>query len=688
MRSRSRQKGRPTQGRRTFGGQKRLDKKERVGAKSESLPKREGGREGCVVIGELRLHRDGYGFVVPTDASGSDVFIPPPCVGDALHTDLVEVRAVPGRRGKLEGRITRIIERRVWRLMGRLERVGGIFQVLADDRRISRATVVASDKLFGAGRGDNVVVKIVRHPQNDEPMHGEVIQILGERGDESTEKSAVIARQQLCREFPHQVLKEADAAFRLMDESVIRRRIDLRDLPFVTVDGENAKDFDDAIAVETQEGGVIRLWVSIADVSWFVRPQTALDRVAYERGTSVYFPGDCLPMLPEQLSNDLCSLKPNIDRLTFTAEMDIDHQGEIIRSDFYRSVIQSRERMTYTAVKQLLVDRDSSVRDRYRKLVAQFELMEECHRRLRTKRIRRGSIDFDLPEPEIVIDLQGEVSEIVRAKRHVGHMMIEDFMIAANEAVASFLTARKSGCIYRVHEPPPADKLQEFALLLHNLGHAFRLGSKVWPGELAKVVQAFRGQPEERLINHQLLRAMSQAVYSTANAGHFGLASKSYCHFTSPIRRYPDLVVHRLLGETLAKSQKAESRENPAARFTVHRLQEISEHSSRRERIAMEAEREMAKLYATMFIQAKIGEEFDGIISHVTKFGFFVELIDFFIEGFVHINDLPNDKYRFEEKGMFIVGRRRKNLFRIGDKLHVIVRAVDIPKREINFELI
>lgn len=647
--------------------------------------------------GELRLHRDGYGFVVTGRPGEEDVFVPAPFVGDALHTDVVEVRVQPGRGGKLEGRITKIVERRVLRLMGRLERQVSGFQVVADDRRVRHRIVVAVGDQGRAKHGDNVVVRIIQYPAAEQPMRGEVVDVLGRRGEEATEKAAVIARHQLRREFPVAAQREADAAFRLMNEEVIASRRDLRDLSFVTIDGESAQDFDDAVTVERAQGDIICLWVSIADVSYFVRPQTALDRTAYERATSVYFPGDCIPMLPEQLSNDLCSLKSDIDRLTVTAEMDIDPQGEVVRCDFSRSVIQSRERMTYTAVRQILVDRDPVVCDRYRKLLPQFELMEECYKRLRQKRRRRGSIDFDLPEPEIVIDMQGEVADIVRAERHVGHMMIEDFMIAANEAVAAFLTDRRAGCIYRVHEPPPPDKFHDFSILLHNLGYHFRKGADLSPGVLAKVVEAFRGRPEERLVNHMLLRSMSQAVYRPENLGHFGLASPCYCHFTSPIRRYPDLIVHRLLAQALSRGPSgfvppasglgrkgAGSRKQEAGSA---RLGEMAEHCSRRERIAMEAEREMAKVAAAFFMQERVGERFEGIISRVTKFGFFVELIPFFVEGLIPLDALEDDRYRFDEEGMVIRGRKKGHQFRIGDRLEVEVEEVDIPNREIIFGL-
>jgi ribonuclease R len=646
------------------------------------------------ITGELRLHRDGYGFVVADRPGQEDLFIPARFVGDALHSDLVEARLVSGRGAKTEGRIMRIVERRLEQLMGRLERHGRDWRVVADDLRVRHQVTIPGDKIGGARHGDNVVVRIVRYPSGTLPMAGEVVQVLGVRGLEGTEKAAIITKYQLRRKFTSAVQREAQAARSRMDEAALSGREDLRHVPFVTIDGEHAQDFDDAVAVKRLGAGLIRLWVSIADVSHFVAPHTALDAAAYERGTSVYFPSDCLPMLPEELSTDLCSLRPNVDRLTVTAQLDVAPDGRVVDQRFYRSIIRSRERMTYTTIKKILVERDPQVCQRYGELVSQFGLMGDCLGRLRARRIKRGSIDFDLPEPEIVIDMQGDVTDILRAERHVGHMMIEEFMIAANEAVAQFLTQAKVGCVYRVHGSPEPEALREFSLFIRHLGIEARVGAGAPPRALARVVEEVKGKPEERMVNHAMLRSMLQAVYSSENLGHYGLASKCYCHFTSPIRRYPDLLVHRLLTEAIPRykpgaapleRKKGESR---AYEARVSRLQEMAEHCSRRERVAMEAEREMAKFYAALFMQGRTGEEFDGVISHVAKFGFFVELADFFVEGLVHINSLEDDRYQYDEDGILLRGKRTKRVFRVGDRVRVEVEEVDIPNREILFTLV
>ena len=645
--------------------------------------------------GELRMHRDGYGFVIADRLGDEDVFIPARYIGDALHADVVEVKVVPGRGGKLEGRIIEIVQRGVEKLLGRFESHGKAYRVVVDNLRVRHRVDIPAKATNGARHGDDVVVRIIDYPSGDNAMTGEVIEVLGLRGEVATEKAAIIIKHQLNRDFPQDVMSEADDVSSLLTDAEEGDRLklnedrrDLTDIPFVTIDGVTAKDFDDAVAVEELENGSIRLWVSIADVSFFVRPNGALDREAYNRGTSTYFPSDCIPMLPEALSNDICSLREGRSRYTMTAEMDISADGEVMNSCFYRSLIKSRARMTYKSIKEILVDKKNGTRNRYRELVPQFELMEECYGRLRAARLKRGTIDFDLPEPEIVIDMQGDVSDIVRAMRHVGHMMIEEFMIAANESVAEFLTERGGGCIYRVHEPPRAEKLTEFSLLIHNLGIKANVKPGAAPGKLADVLKKIKGRPEERMVNHALLRSLSQAVYSCENVGHYGLASKCYCHFTSPIRRYPDLIVHRLLAHAITRSIKKKGARAGYHEAVVSRdLQLSAEHCSRRERVSVGAERDMAKLYAALFMQSRIGEKFEGVISHIARIGFFVELIDYFVEGLVPMSTLDDDKYRFDEKEMKIRGKRGGKTFAIGDRVAIEVAEVDVSVGEINFEL-
>ncbi|MBI1909022.1 MAG: ribonuclease R [Deltaproteobacteria bacterium] len=480
--------------------------------------------------------------------------------------------------------------------------------------------------------------------------------------------------------FPPEVLKEAEAIPSRVLLEEIQGRVDLRSIPIVTIDGETAKDFDDAVAVQKSDHSY-RLWVSIADVSHYVRPKTALDAEASSRATSVYFPGDCLPMLPEKLSNGICSLNPHEDRLTFTAEIDFDFQGRPIRSQFYKSVIKSCARLTYTIVRKILVDREEAARKKWHSLIGNLELLEELADKIGLQRTTRGSIDFDLPEPEIVQDLEeGKVEKIVKAERNKAHRIIEELMIAANEAVARFVTEKGNPMVYRTHDKPDPEKLANFRELLHNLGIPLRMGKTIRPAVLADLLRQVKGLPEEKLINTMMLRSMKQAVYGTDNIGHFGLASECYTHFTSPIRRYPDLVVHRILAGIVGAG-------SPRPGAGTAPLQQISKHCSERERVAMKAEYASRDQVACQFMKGKVGEVYEGIIAGVTKFGFFVELIAFFVEGLVPMRKLKDDYYVYHEKHQSLVGRKTKRRFRIGDRISVKVAGVNLEKRWIDLEV-
>jgi ribonuclease R len=432
------------------------------------------------------------------------------------------------------------------------------------------------------------------------------------------------------------------------------------------------------------------LWVSIADVSNYVKPGSALDRDAYLRGTSVYFPDRCLPMLPERLSNGICSLNPNVDRLTMTAEMLFDPKGNMLESSFYPSVIKSTARLTYTIVKQIVVDNDPEVTDKHRPLVPMLMEMKELALALMSMRKKRGSIDFDLPEPEIIIGLTGQTEGIIRAERNLAHQLIEQFMLAANEAVAAYVTDRNIPFLYRIHENPDPAKLINFQEFIYGFGYEFALvEDRVDPAELQRLLAQAEGKPEERMLNYALLRCMKQARYAAENLGHFGLASRCYCHFTSPIRRYPDLVVHRILRAALATGATTEDKgAGKRLALATEHLGEIAEHTSKRERVAMEAERDVVELKKVQFMQRHLGEEFDGFITGVTAFGFFVELEELFVEGLVHITTLNDDLYTHVEKQHSLIGRHTKRVIRIGDKTRVTVAAVIPATRRIEFTLV
>jgi len=495
--------------------------------------------------------------------------------------------------------------------------------------------------------------------------------------------------------FPPKVLEEADLLPSEIGPEESARRVDLRDEVIVTIDGEKARDFDDAVSVSELPEGGYRLKVSIADVSHYVKVGSHVDREAYRRGTSAYFPDRVLPMLPERLSNDLCSLVPHKDRPTFTAEMDFDHQGRRTASRFYKSVIRSAARLTYTLVRQILVDEGEEaerVREHHHKLVPALLRLKRLFEILRAARLQRGSLDFDLPEPEIQLDLEeGTIEKIIKAERNIAHRLIEEFMIAANEAVAEFVTERGLPMVYRVHDEPDPERVKDFSVLLHNMGYSFHLGKRPFPKAMAAIIEGVRGKVEERLINTILLRTMKRAIYDTKNLGHYGLASECYTHFTSPIRRYPDLMVHRILEQALERKSSSHhegsKKKKGGHALELSHMTHTTQHCSDRERIAMKSEWASRDLAAALFLSKKVGGRFEGIISNVTKFGFFVELIPFFVEGLVPMRDLKDDHYIFVEKAHQLIGRRKKKKYQIGQSIQVRVRGVNLEKRWVDFEI-
>jgi ribonuclease R len=637
-----------------------------------------------VITGKLSTHRDGFGFVAP-DEGGEDIFIPARYLRENLHCDRVEVRVTAQNRdGKREGRIVRTLERGQTRIVGRFVQTKGFCRVVPDEQRVTHDIHIPVKAAGKADNGQMVVAEITSYPTGLQSVEGKIIEVLGWPDEPEVEALTIIRKYDLPDRFPADVTAAAAAVPRLVSDEDLNGRVDLRQRLTVTIDGETARDFDDAVSVRQEDGEMMRLWVSIADVSHYVRPGSPLELEAYQRGTSVYFPDRCIPMLPEELSNGICSLNPDADRLTVTAEMLIDKAGGVIEASFYPSVIHSSARLTYTAVKKVLVDNDPQIISTYAVLVADLRLMEKLALRLMDKRRKRGSIDFDLPEPEIVLDLQGGTLAIVRAERNLAHRIIEEFMLAANEAVASFIETRGIPSLYRVHETPDPVKLNDFREFIYNFGYEFRMkDDKVPPGEFQRLLEQAEGKPEERMINEVLLRCMKQARYAAENLGHFGLAASCYTHFTSPIRRYPDLVVHRILKGAISDSLKARERERLCAT-----LPEVAAHSSKRERVAMEAEREIVELKKMQFMKDKVGEEYDGFITGVIVHGFFVDLVEMFVEGMVHVSTLPRDNYNFVGKQHALVGERTREVFRIGDRVRVRVANVSLEKKQIDFVLV
>ncbi|MFA7404726.1 MAG: ribonuclease R [Pelobacteraceae bacterium] len=667
--------------------------------------------------GRISVHRDGYGFVTP-DGGGEDIFVPSKFLKGALHGDLVEASSSPSRMGgnKLDGRVLAVIEHATSRIVGRFEETRRGAIVIPEDQRLNLVVSIPPKGRALAEDGHQVVAELTSYPVGGRPAEGRIVEVLGWPDDPEVEVQSVIRRFDLPHIFGPDVLAEAEGIAETVSRDDLKGRVDLRTMPTVTIDGETARDFDDAVSLR-REGENFRLWVSIADVSHYVIKDSPLDREAYLRGTSVYFPDRCIPMLPERLSNGICSLNPNVDRLTMTAEMLFDRAGTMLDSSFYTSVIKSTARLTYTIVKQIIVDDDRELADKYRPVTPMLLEMKELAQILMAMRKKRGSIDFDLPEPEIIIGLTGQTEGIIRAERNLAHQLIEEFMLAANEAVARHITSRDIPFLYRVHENPDPAKLQTFQEFVFGFGYEFKLvEDKVKPAELQRLLAQADGRPEERMINYSLLRCMKQARYAAENVGHFGLASDCYCHFTSPIRRYPDLVVHRILkavlalppspltGEGRGGGEGATANSAANANFThpsipsrqgrgrqltiaTERLGEVAEHTSKRERVAMEAERDVVEMKKLQYMQQHVGEQFDGYITGVTAFGFFVELEELFVEGLVHISTLSDDLYTHAEKQHSLIGRRTGTIFRIGDAARITVASVSPGTRRVEFVL-
>lgn len=649
------------------------------------IVKIKGGRYGLparmnLVVGRLECHPDGYGFLIP-EGGGKDVFIGARGLKGGMHKDRVVVRLEGFKRdGKREGRVIRILERAHKRVVGKLERGKGFSFVTPSDERILQEIIIPPVEDKGLKHGEVVEVELTRWPAEHLNPMGRVVKVLGDPEDPDVEIEVIVRKYGLSYRFHSSVLQEAKAIPQVVTERDIKGRIDLRGLNIFTIDGEKARDFDDAVSVKAEDKG-FRLWVSIADVSHYVKEGSGLDREAYGRGTSVYFPDRCIPMLPEALSNGICSLNPGVDRLAFTVEIGFTRDGVLKDYRFYESVIRSRERLTYTIVKKILVDRDEGLRRRYSHILEDLEVMEELALKLKERRMAKGGIDFDLPEPEIILNIEGRPEDIIKSERNIAHRIIEELMLVANQVVATFIAEKGLPFLYRVHEGPDEKKVEDIKDFIASFGLHLKGGPK--PKAFQRILKEVEGKPEEMLINHILLRSMSQARYSEENLGHFGLAFDCYTHFTSPIRRYPDIIVHRLLKRALKGRFSAREREGWG-----EVLPGIARDTSSRERVAMEAEREVVDLKKAQFMRDKIGKVYNGFITGVTTFGFFVELEDYFVEGLVHVTGLRDDYYIFMEKGHSLVGGRRGRVFSIGDRVKVRVAKVDMERRRIDLGLV
>lgn len=771
-------------------------------------------KEQNLVSGRLQMHRDGFGFVTPTSEElkntiDGDIFIPPGAMGMAMHGDtvLVELSREPRRGERIEGRVMKVVGRKHTTVVGlfhygeRNNYVTPIDDRITQDiiipfgqevpgtgdeeeqdpdtehrgrrktrkRDMSRHRVIGNEAKLREGddlEGVVVDVELTQFPSNMQQARGKVIEVLGYEDDFGVDVEIIIRKHHLPHIFPQEVLDQAQSIANVIPRSEVAARRDYRELPIVTIDGETARDFDDAVLVELLPNGNYDLQVHIADVAQYVTEATPLDDEARLRGTSVYFPDRAVPMLPLELSTDICSLRPDVERLVLSCIMEIDPAGEVISYDIHEGIIKSAARMTYTDV-QLILDGDQQARNQYKHLVENFELMRDLAERLNRKRVRRGSIDFDLPEAVIDFDEEGLMKGVSRSERKFSHRLIEEFMLSANECVADYFEKNEIAALYRIHEKPDPKKLYDFETLAASFGYSLGVGAlpvkkvqmkadrrdhkragrnqrgartielpeevHITPRMYQKLTQKIAGKPEERILSYLMLRSLKQARYSEENEGHFALAATNYTHFTSPIRRYPDLIVHRVLKEVI-RQREAESgvgqvsllsddaletahRGSPWSKRTQgrhdarrqskhqkkiiearqqeregpipeHILHDIAEESSQSERRADDAERELIEWKKLKFMQDRVGEDFDALVTSVTKFGFFVELTDMFIEGLVPLQSLIDDHYTFRENTRQIIGERSKKTYSIGDRVHVFLDRIDRVQRKLQFAVV
>ena len=634
-----------------------------------------------LVAGRFQLTSKGFGFVIPDNKGDRpDVFIPPRALNGAMNNDRVLARIDNDTHGKKpEGEILRIIVHANNKVVGVFHQSGEFAFVTPDDKRIGQDVYVMKRHFNNAKDGQKVVVEITEWPQNNRKAEGKVTEVLGNLGDVGLEILSIIKQNDLPLTFPEEVLDASYKVPKTIKKSELNGRRDLRDRTVVTVDGEDAKDLDDAVYVEKLNSNEYLLGVYIADVSYYVTENSVLDREARARGTSVYLVDRVLPMLPERLSNGICSLNAGEDRLSMACEMHINGEGKVLNYEIFPAVINVRHRLSYNIVRAMLAG-DAELCAKYKDVLPMVGKMDELREILHKKRAKRGAVDFDLPEQKVILDEKLHPIEIVQRIHGNAESIIEEFMLAANETVAQHMFNQHWPFIYRVHDIPEEEKMQDFAKLLANFNIKFKVHEETKPKDIQQAVEAIAGTPEERLITTVALRSMKQAVYQTENIGHFGLAAKYYTHFTSPIRRYPDLIVHRLLHRWLQAPKLPANEVEPLG----DKLDMIAEHSSIRERAAADAERATVELKKCEYMADHIGEEFDGTISGVTAFGMFVELENG-VEGLVHISSLMDDYYDYYEERYALVGTHSGNVYRLGDKVRIEVLQVNISDVSIDF---
>lgn len=640
--------------------------------------------EGKFLRGTFTGNVRGFGFVT-IEGDPEDIFIPEERINGAMHGDVVQVALLPGKAeaGKRrEGAVVKILQRGVIQAVGTFQKSKNFGFVVPDNMKLGQDIFVPAERSMGAVDGHKVVVELTDYGSEKRKPEGKVVEIIGHINDPGTDIMSIVKGYDLPTEFPDKVLKQAINVGKPVSAADMAGRKDIRDWQMVTIDGEDAKDLDDAVSL-TKEGENYRLGVHIADVTNYVQERSALDVEALKRGTSVYLVDRVIPMLPHHLSNGICSLNAGEDRLALSCIMVIDPKGNVIDHEIAETVVQVDRRMSYTSVRKILKDKDEKEREEYKEFVPMFEEMEKLAAILREKRRKRGSIDFDFPETKIILDKQGRPLEIKPYERNVATRIIEDFMLIANETVAQDFFWQELPFVYRTHDTPDPEKIQKLSLFINNFGYSIRISQEeIHPKELQKLLVKIEDTPEEALISRLTLRSMKQAKYTTENTGHFGLAAQYYCHFTSPIRRYPDLQIHRIIKETL-RGKMNEKRISHYDKI----LPEVAAQSSARERRAEEAERETEKLKKVQYMSERIGEEFEGVISSITSWGMYVELPNT-VEGMVHVANLQDDYYHYEEAAHEMVGEITGKRYKLGQKLRVVVASTDPLMRTIDFVLL
>ncbi len=659
--------------------------------------------------GRVQGHKDGYGFVLPADG-GEDIYLSNRQMRRVFDGDEVVVRSTSrDRRGRKEGTIVEVIAHNTKQIVGRLFSESGIHFVRPDNPRLTHDVMISKGNLRGAKRGEYVVAEIVQQPARDSLPSGDIIDVLGAHMAPGMEIDVAIRSHEIPHQWPSDTLAEAELLPDEVDDLDKRKRVDLRKLPFITIDGEDARDFDDAVYAETKRSGGWRLFVAIADVSHYVSPDSALDREAITRGNSVYFPDFVVPMLPEALSNGLCSLNPLVDRLCMVCEMTVSAAGRVSGYKFYEGVIHSHERLTYTKVGKMLNERESvnsGIRKQYSHVLPAVDTLYNLYQALRSERQSRGAIDFETVETRIIFDEERKIDRIVPVERNDAHKLIEECMLCANVCAARLLEKAEIEALYRVHESPSDEKLENLKEFLASAGLSMRGRGSPKPADFQAILAAIDGRPDAHLIQMVMLRSMSQAKYQPDNQGHFGLSYTAYTHFTSPIRRYPDLMVHRAIryllrtgvdGEEFTARVERHLQPIKGARklkraqiypYDINAVLQLGEQCSITERRADDATREVVSWLKCEFLRNHVGDEFDGVVSAVTNFGLFVELKDLYVEGLIHVTALPGDYYHYEQAHHRLIGERTRKVFRLGDELKVRVVAVNLDERKVDFELV